>query len=206
LQTYGLRFVTPDTSAFLTSLSVLMVPLGEWAVHRRRPPTRILAAVVVAACGVWLLLAPSGAWNVGAWLTLGCAVAFAGQILATHGVERPDIVGFTVVELGVVGVASTVGWLMVVPAPHLSAPPSAWEAAALLAVLATALAFVGQTWAQTHTTPSRAALIFTLEPWFAVLVTALVTHHGLAAAAWLGAVLTFGAVALAEWGSRAASA
>ena len=206
LQTYGLQSVGADPAAFLTSLSVLLVPLGEWIVWRRRPAPRMLAAVLLAAGGLWLLLTPGGQWTVGAWLTLGCAVAFAAQILATHGTEPRDILGFTAIELSVVALGSTLGAVLTVPHPSLDAPPIAWEAAAFCALFATVLAYLLQTWAQTRTPPTHAALIFTLEPWFAVLFTALFTHRGLAPAAWAGAVLMFAALGLAEWPPRARTA
>ena len=42
-----------------------------------------------------------------------------------------------------------------------------WGALALTALLATAVAFVVQTWAQAHLAPTRAAVIMTMEPVFA---------------------------------------
>lgn len=45
--------------------------------------------------------------------------------------------------------------------------PAAVAALAVTSLLATALAFAVQSWAQQFTTPTRSALIFSLEPVFA---------------------------------------
>ncbi|MCU0301693.1 MAG: DMT family transporter, partial [Candidatus Nanopelagicales bacterium] len=51
----------------------------------------------------------------------------------------------------------------------MAVPPNAgvWAAVAFLALAATALAFLAQTWAQTHMSAPRAAIVLTLEPVFA---------------------------------------
>ena len=195
LQTFGLGFTSPDQAAFITSLSVLLVPWGEWLWFHRRPAPRLFLAVLLAALGLWLLLRPSGGLNLGDWLVLGSAFGFAGQILATHGVNAADAPGFAALELFTVGVLATLG-LPFSPLPRFT--PVALVALGFTALLATALALVVQTWAQSRTSPTHAALIFTLEPWFAALASAWFAHERLGPAALVGGGLTFLALALAE--------
>ncbi len=54
------------------------------------------------------------------------------------------------------------------------------------AVLATALAFSLQTWAQQYTTATRTALIFALEPVFALVVAVMAGGERITAAAVSG--------------------
>jgi drug/metabolite transporter (DMT)-like permease len=196
LQTFGLSDTTPDRAAFITSLSVLLVPLGEWLVWHRRPTSRLFVAVLLAIVGLWFLLNPAGGISVGDVLVLLSAVGFAGQILATHGVPAADGLGFTAIELATVAFLAMLG-LPWSPPPHFT--PVAWVALGFTAVFATALAVGIQTWAQTRTSPTHAALIFTLEPWFAAVASALFAHETLGRTAALGGVLTFTALVLAEW-------
>jgi drug/metabolite transporter (DMT)-like permease len=59
----------------------------------------------------------------------------------------------------------------------------------LTSVFATALAFALQTWGQKFTTATRTALIFALEPVFALATAVLVGHEPLTASAIVGGAL-----------------
>jgi drug/metabolite transporter (DMT)-like permease len=65
-------------------------------------------------------------------------------------------------------------------------------------VLATAVAFSVQAWAQHFTTATRTALIYMLEPVFAWLTSFLVAGEGLSIRAAAGAALILGGVVLVE--------
>jgi len=62
-------------------------------------------------------------------------------------------------------------------------------ALAVTSLLATALSFSIQSWAQQFTTPTRTALIFSLEPVFAWITSFLFEGERLSARAATGAVL-----------------
>jgi len=66
------------------------------------------------------------------------------------------------------------------------------------AVFATAVAFSIQFWAQRHTTPTHAAILFTLEPVFAALTSFVVLHERLGGRALLGAALVLAGILLSE--------
>jgi drug/metabolite transporter (DMT)-like permease len=199
-QTFALKHTGPDEAAFITSLSVVLVPFGEWFIRHRRPPARLFVAALLSVGGLWLLLSPSGGVGLGDWLVLCSAFGFAGQILATDGVAPEDAPHFTGMELLTVALLASLG-LPFSAAPHFTAI----AAVALLftALAATALAIFIQTWAQSRTSPTHVALIFTLEPWFAALATSVFAHQGLAPVAAAGGAVTFLALLLAEsdrWG------
>jgi drug/metabolite transporter (DMT)-like permease len=65
-------------------------------------------------------------------------------------------------------------------------------------VLATAVAFSLQSWAQRYTEPSKTAILFTLEPVFAWLTSYLVEGELLSVAAGFGAVLILAGILLVE--------
>ena len=66
------------------------------------------------------------------------------------------------------------------------------------AVFATALAFGLQSWAQQHTTPTRTALIFALEPLFAWLTAWLAEGEKLTAKATFGGLAILAGILLVE--------
>jgi drug/metabolite transporter (DMT)-like permease len=65
-------------------------------------------------------------------------------------------------------------------------------------VLATALAFAIQTWAQRRTTDTRTGLIYILEPVFAWIASYLLVGEGLTGRAAAGAALVLGGVPMVE--------
>jgi len=65
--------------------------------------------------------------------------------------------------------------------PHFTTPPSSvWFAIVVTGVLASALGFLMQTWAQSHLSASRTALILVTEPAWALLAAILLAgqHFG----------------------------
>jgi drug/metabolite transporter (DMT)-like permease len=73
-----------------------------------------------------------------------------------------------------------------------------WIGIAVCAVFATAVAFSLQLWAQQFTTPSHAAIIFTLEPVFAVATSYLVLSERLGLRSVVGAGLVLAGILVAE--------
>jgi drug/metabolite transporter (DMT)-like permease len=73
-----------------------------------------------------------------------------------------------------------------------------WLALGVTSLLATALAFYVQTYAQRHASPSRTALILASEPAFAGLFAYVLTDESLSALGWVGAALILGAIVTVE--------
>ncbi|HEX6166593.1 MAG TPA: DMT family transporter [Acidimicrobiales bacterium] len=196
LQTVGLQYTSPSTSAFITYLLVVFVPLLSLAVLRRRPHPLTLVGLVIAVAGLVLLTGGAGtSFGRGELLTLGCAVAFAAHlVIVGETAARHDAIRFTCVQVTTVGVASLAASLV---SGGIAMSPRAVGAAAFTGVFATALAFFAMVWAQRVVSPSRAALILLLEPVFAA-VLAWVTGASLPASALAGGVLILLAVVVAE--------
>ncbi len=71
-------------------------------------------------------------------------------------------------------------------------------ALAYLGLLCSAAGFLGQTWGQRHTSPTRAGLIFSLESLFAALLSVAIGRESLTAFQWLGGTLLLGGVMVGE--------
>lgn len=200
LQTVGLQTTTPSKSAFLTGLYIVLVPFVNSLVYRVRPRWMEVAGVMVAGLGMGLLSMQGETLTIakGDLLTIGCALAFAVHIvLLSHWAP---IVGFE--SLSLLQIVAAAG-VACVAAPLVERPAIVWSPAVLAAigvgaVLATALAFVLQTWAQQNTTPARAAVLFSLEPVFAWVMSWAFEGELLTARAAAGAALILGGVLLVE--------
>jgi len=204
LQTAGLRYTTPSKSAFLTSLCVVLVPLFAALVYQRVPRAGETAGACLAILGMACLTLPEGVnnWtaglNRGDLMTAGCAAAFALHILLLGHLVRTT--GFAVLSTVQVATVAVACWLSMrwLEAPFLHPTGRLWLALAVTAVLCTALAFTVQAWAQQHTSPARAALIFVLEPVAAAVTSWIATGEQLTARGWLGAALILAGVLTVE--------
>lgn len=199
-QTLGLRYTSASKSAFITGLSIVMVPLLATLVQRKTPHLSEALGVVVATAGMGLmtLLGPSFQVNRGDLLTLGCAVAFAVHILLVgHYAPRFGFEALTLVQVATAAALSVASFWWV-ETPLIRWRPGVVIAVLVTGLLATALAFSVQVWAQQYTTPIRTALIFALEPVFAWATSFLVAGEVLSRQASCGAVLILSGILLVE--------
>lgn len=199
LQTLGLRYTTPSKSAFLTGLSIVMVPMFGGLMRRRMPSADEIAGVAIATVGMGLLTLEGG-WggmNPGDILTIGCAAGFGLHILAVgHWAPRVNYQALTLVQI--VTTALCAASLVGVEARYLRWSPRVLVALVVTGLLATALAFSVQAWAQQRTTPTHTALIFALEPVFAWLTSFVVTGERLSWRQGAGAALILTGILLVE--------
>jgi drug/metabolite transporter (DMT)-like permease len=73
-----------------------------------------------------------------------------------------------------------------------------WSALLVTSLVASALAFLVQSYAQQHALPVRTALILAAEPAFAGLFGYLLQDERLSGIAWAGAVLILAAIVLVD--------
>jgi len=200
LQTLGLQFTSAAKSAFLTGMASVMVPLLAALVYKNRPLVSELLGILTATAGLGLMTleGPIGSMGRGDLLTVLCAVAFSGHIVTLgHYSERMSFETLSVTQ--VVTAAMWAGSLFWWAEPrHLVWRPAVVYAILVTGLLATALAFTIQAWAQHYTTSTRTALIYTLEPVFAWLTSYWLVGEGLSRRAAAGAALILGGVVLVE--------
>jgi drug/metabolite transporter (DMT)-like permease len=204
LQTTGLKYTSASKSAFLTGLSVVLVPVFLALFWRRGINRWSLAGVALAFLGLYFVTMPAGAGlhfdsiNHGDVLTLGAAVVFAFHIiLIGHSTQRHRWQQINVSQV----IATAV--LMIITVPFGEQIHVVWSARVISGVLITAclslaLAFSVQAWAQQFTPPTHTALIFSLEPVFAWLTSFLVLGERLSARASLGAACIVVGVLISE--------
>jgi drug/metabolite transporter (DMT)-like permease len=202
LQTFGLLHTSATVSGFITGMFVVFTPLIGWVVLAEPVGRAVWVGVALATLGLALISLNGLSLGFGELLTLGCAAMFAGQIVGlARWSTASDAYGLTVLQLGVVAL------MCLVASPlegGMALPPDAgvWAAVVFLAVAATALAFLGQTWALTHMTAPRAAIVLTLEPVFAGIFGVTVGGDQLTARIVAGGACIVAAMYVVELGPR----
>jgi len=170
-QTWGLApevGTTPARAAFITGLYVVVVPLMQAVWLRRMPRKATMLGAAMAFGGLFLLSAagPGGGWSTGDTLVVICALAYSLHMIALGSTDkRHDTAALTLIQLATAAIVCT-GISLVVEKPSLPSDPAVWAAILLCGVLASAVAFVVQTWAQRRIPPARVALILVTEPAF----------------------------------------
>jgi drug/metabolite transporter (DMT)-like permease len=179
LQTAGLAHTSASVSGFVTGLYVVATPLLTALILRRRIPRPTWLAAVLATAGLGVLALRGFALGYGELLTLLAAVVYAGHIVALGRFSSPQTaLSLSVVQLIMITLVCGVAawWPAAGSAGGIQLPASAadWLIVLYLALLASAMTMVLQTWAQAHIEPSRAAVIMAMEPvWAAAFAVAL---------------------------------
>jgi drug/metabolite transporter (DMT)-like permease len=198
-QTLGLEETSASNTGFITGLFVVLTPVLGWVFLRQRISAVAWVAAGVAMLGLWLLSGAGGEFDLrGDGLVFLCAISLAAHILATAAaVARFDVGALLAVQLGVVGLTCLV---IAAPAGQLERPEGAtvWSALIVTSLVASALGFFVQSFAQQHAPPARTALILASEPAFAGLFGWLLNDERLTAVGWLGAGLIMAAIVAVE--------
>jgi drug/metabolite transporter (DMT)-like permease len=202
-QTLGLEETTASNAGFITGLFVVFTPVLGALFLKERISGLAWAAATISAFGLYLLSGSGGDLELrGDGLVLLCAISFSAHILVTaRAVRAYDVGALVVVQLAVCGVFCLA---VAAAAGQLEAPEGAtvWSALLVTSLVASALGFLVQTFAQQHAPPARTALILASEPAFAGLFGYLLADDRLSTTAWLGAALIMAAIVAVEVVSR----
>jgi drug/metabolite transporter (DMT)-like permease len=206
LQAAGMRGLEPGTNAFLTSLYTPFTPLLAWLVFRRLPHARILLAVAMAVAGVAVLTGPSGlGFGFHEALVVGGAVCWAVQILAIDRLARrhpsaPFACAFFL-WTGLLGLAGLIALrgdagagAMVDAFLRADMQVAIWG----LALVSTVFTMVVLIHFQPRLDPSRAALLYVLEPAFAAVFAVALHGESFGGYKLAGCLMLLGANVLVE--------
>ena len=197
-QTMGLQYTTASNAGFITGMFVVLTPLFGMIFLGQRAGWYAWVAAAISAFGLYLLSGVGGGDLLGDALVFGCACSFAFHILATdRAIRKHDIGALLAVQLGVAGFFSL---LVAGLAGDLAVPRgvTVWSALLITSLLASALGFFVQTYAQQHAPPARTAVILASEPAFAGLFAFVIAGERFTAFDWTGAALILAAIVFVE--------
>jgi drug/metabolite transporter (DMT)-like permease len=223
LQVSGLRYTTPALSAFITSLGSAWVPVLAWLLFRTfvRP---ITVLGLISGIGGTALLAGgadetslSWHWGPGEILTLFSSILFAVEIILLDRLgKRIESAHITVGFMVMTCLLATIVALVTAAAQKSFIASVRWAAGMLatgsivrdlilLGVLSTAMAFHWMNKYQPRLTPTRAALIYLLEPVFAAMFAVAAGYDSITIRMLAGCTLILGGnllVILPAWWAR----
>ena len=186
-QNFGLMNTTATKSAFITSISVLIVPFILVAMDIQKVKLQIWLAVVLATFGLYLLILPGGGINIGDVITFGCAVSFALHIIAQDNYLKKEIrlLPFICIQLAFVTLISFIHAQVFEPEAIIWSTRLTY-AIIITGIFATLIALLIMVWAQKILNPSETALIFAMEPVAATLFAMVFAGEILGLLGWIG--------------------
>jgi len=200
-QTFGLAYTKSSIIAFLTGLNVIIVPFIAYAILKQHVRKIVFLSSIIAAIGLYLLTM-SGKLSLGKGEVLGliCAVFFALQISFTDVYSKKVNVFILVFfQFFTVALLSLIFSLSLDNSTfNINLDYTFLKAVIITSVFATVYAFLVQTYMQQFTTPTKTAVIFTMEPLSAGIFGYFVGNEFLNSTQIYGATLIIVAILLAE--------
>jgi drug/metabolite transporter (DMT)-like permease len=198
LQTVGLLYTTTSHSAFITSTMVIFTLFFDHLFSKHRPEIAPVIGIGIILIGLWLLISPSQTGvNTGDLLTLLGAVLFGLYIVELGRISKrhpPSLLIFVVMTFCSVYALIGSGDISSV----FLQQPSALLGLLILAILGTATPIYIQMRYQKETTPTRTAIIFTIEPVWAGILGYLVFDERMGFLGMAGGGLIIVGILIAE--------
>jgi drug/metabolite transporter (DMT)-like permease len=189
---FGIQGTSISRAGVLNNLFVLFIPLITKVVWRDRIGRVNLFGIGLAVAGIWLLATGGGAgFNRGDLLSTICALFIAGHIITVSKVLRDDDVYLvSLVQFATVAIMAGTATLAF-PLPHFTVTQTGVMAIVYCAIFPTMVCFTMQNSFQRYVTPTRAGLVYTLDPVWSLLAGFVFLGERLSGREWLGCGLIF---------------
>jgi drug/metabolite transporter (DMT)-like permease len=198
-QTFGLQTTSAGKAGFITGLNCVFVPFLAWLIFKKKEVNiRIWFAVILSIIGMGLLLLEGNEGVlIGDLLVLICAIFCALFVIFNDKyVQLVDVYLYSIMQLATLAVLCLVSSFVFNESYDLmNSRLEFWLIMFYMGFMVTTLTFLFQNWGQKYQGPSQTAIIFTLEPVFAVLFASfLIGNEVLSLQAWIGCALIFIAI------------
>jgi drug/metabolite transporter (DMT)-like permease len=167
-QTLGLARTGAAITGFVTGLYVVLTPLIAALFLKERIKAFTWFCVVLATIGLALLSLRGWSVGIGEALVFVSAIAFAAHIVTLSKWSLGfDAYALTIVQLSICALLT--GVISIGQGYEKPTDSGVWGVVVFTAVIATAVAFIVQTWSQAHMSSTKVAVILTMEVVFAAL-------------------------------------
>ena len=167
-QTLGLARTGAAITGFVTGLYVVLTPLIAALFLKERIKAFTWFCVVLATIGLALLSLRGWSVGIGEALVFVSAIAFAAHIVTLSKWSLGfDAYALTIVQLSICALLT--GVISIGQGYEKPTDSGVWGVVIFTAVIATAVAFIVQTWSQAHISSTKVAVILTMEVVFAAL-------------------------------------
>ncbi|WP_399629806.1 DMT family transporter [Sporosarcina sp. SG10008] len=200
---YGVKNTTASTAGFLTSTTVILVPVLQIFITRKLPSRKIVCGVLIVSTGLALLLIGDDFTIAsGAYYCLVAAFLYAVHIIVTNRfVREVDALQLGIYQLGFTTLFATVGTFLF-ETPVLPASAIHWFSILGLALICSAYGFVMQPIAQKYTTPESTGFLFSLEPIFSAIFAFIFINENMGLQGYFAAMLILAGVLIANSTSK----
>lgn len=203
-ETAGVSKTTATNAGLIISLTIVMTPILESIASKNWLPRGFFVAAVVAVVGVALLVSGEGfsAPGLGDWLMLLAAFIRSIHVTAMGQVTRGrtySTVNMTLIQSLTCAVIFSALSFDDMKLAVSEFAPAQWYGLLYLSLLCGLFSFLANLWAIRRTSASRAGLLLSTEPIWAVVVGITVGGETLAALGVIGAILILGST---FWGQR----
>jgi drug/metabolite transporter (DMT)-like permease len=200
---YGMKHTTASSAGFLTSTTVIMVPILQAILTKIIPKRKTMIGVGVVSIGLaFLTIGKDFSISWGSLFCLVAAFLYAIHIIVTNQFAqkvKPLLLG--IYQLGFAFLYAAVGAFLF-ETPVLPVEGIHWFAILGLALICSAYGFVIQPIAQKYTTPENTGFLFSLEPIFSALFAFIFLHENMGLHGYFGALLILAGVFIANSISR----
>ncbi len=198
-QTIGLQTLDPASSAFITGLSIIIVPFLAPLFGLHKPTIYDLLFGVICLYGLYLLTGASlGKIVPGVYWTIVCAFFYAVYLVylqkVTLVIKQHDLLAFYQVMF--TGLLAGIYCLPQHNVIHFNS--SVIIAIVYCAIFATLIVFILQTRYQRFLPAVQVAMIFALEPIFASFFSYFITNEKFSLQFFAGSGLIFFSIVMAE--------
>jgi len=189
---FGIQGTSISRAGVLNNLFVLFIPVITKIIWRDRIGRVNMAGITLAVAGIALLATGGGSgFNRGDIFSTFCAFLIACHIISVSKVLKDDDVFLiTLVQFATVSLIAGAATLLL-PLPTFTVTPPAVLSIVYCAVLPTVFCFTLQNIYQRYVTPTRAGLIYTLDPVWSLIAGFFVLGERLDSREWLGCGIIF---------------
>jgi drug/metabolite transporter (DMT)-like permease len=202
LQQKGIETTTSGKAGFITALYIVIVPILGLFLHKKAPRS-IWLSVALAVVGLYCLCIKEGfSITTGDFYILLCAFCFSGHILIIdHFTQLVDGVELSCAQFLVVTIFSGIG-MLAFENPSWAMIQPALGAILYVGIFSSGVAYTLQILAQKDSNPTVVSLLMSLEAVFATLGGAIILHDQMSGREYLGCLIMFVAVILAQLPER----
>lgn len=214
-QTLGLNITTATKSGFITGTFVIFIPILQLIIERRKPKWFNIVSVSLVLIGL-VMLASKGDnaidfiqqlgsdFNFGDLLTLLCAILFAFQVVYVDVfTKRYNYLPMVFVQLLITGlgglVFSFIFSISELEAVRFNLNSSVIASLIYTAIFASIIATIIQLKFQKIVSPTKAGIIFSIEPIFAAVFAFFLLNEKISKFGLLGCAIIFIGLILSEF-------
>lgn len=196
---FGIKYTTATNSGFYISLVVLFTPILEWVFFKKSISKRIFLCVVISLVGIFLISTDSLSmnFNYGDLLCLISALFYSLQIIFTAlYVKRHNPLIISLFQIGFVSILGIFSSCFLETLPKISSIGLyGWLSLTFTGVVATAVVYTIQSFAQTEVSPSNIGIIYSHEPVFAAILSYIMLGERIGLKGMIGGIfIVFSAI------------